>query len=111
MPYGGVVQTKHIIQEPLEDWYNEKGNIVLMGEAAHVLNVRMCGIPVCLKFDSLRLACSQAHYMGRLYASKTQQSSAAFSLIYNTATKYPNSSQLTRNFAVSDAKLLESLNT
>ncbi|EJD05380.1 FAD/NAD-binding domain-containing protein [Fomitiporia mediterranea MF3/22] len=32
------VETRHIIQEPLEDWYSENGHVVVLGDAAHVLN-------------------------------------------------------------------------
>ena len=38
-PNGMVVQTKHVILPPLEDWFNDEGNLVLMGDALHVLNV------------------------------------------------------------------------
>lgn len=38
-PGGKVIKTKHTILDPLEDWFNDEGNLVLMGDALHVLNV------------------------------------------------------------------------
>ena len=34
-----AVETQHVLQEPLEDWFDEDGHAVLVGDAVHVLNV------------------------------------------------------------------------
>lgn len=33
-----AVQTKHVVQQLLDSWSDEKGHVVLVGDAAHVLN-------------------------------------------------------------------------
>ena len=38
-PKDGPIQTRHIIHEELEDWYNDEETVVLMGEAADAINV------------------------------------------------------------------------
>lgn len=34
-----AIQTQHNILEPLEDWYHPSSNVLILGEAAHLLNV------------------------------------------------------------------------
>lgn len=35
-----AVQMRHVIQEKLDTWYDDSGHVVLVGDAAHLMNVR-----------------------------------------------------------------------
>lgn len=36
------METQHILQKQLEEWSDDDGNVVLVGDAVHLLNVRFC---------------------------------------------------------------------
>lgn len=46
-----AVQQRHVIQEKLENWYDDSGHVVLVGDAAHLMNVR--SLSLCLFSSSL----------------------------------------------------------
>lgn len=37
-----AIETRHIVQEHLEEWSDRAGHAVLVGDAVHVLNVSLC---------------------------------------------------------------------
>ena len=35
-----VIEQQHTLHEPLEDWFDDDGHVILMGDAVHELIVR-----------------------------------------------------------------------
>ena len=40
------MQIRHVIQEKLDTWYDDSGHVVLVGDAAHLMNVKCLNSPI-----------------------------------------------------------------
>ncbi|THH08944.1 hypothetical protein EW145_g2362 [Phellinidium pouzarii] len=62
-----AVRTRHVIQTPLDSWYDDRGHIVVVGDAAHLLNPGST--------HSAALAMEDAVVFGELFSKLTSRSS------------------------------------
>ncbi|KAI5121804.1 hypothetical protein M0805_009796 [Coniferiporia weirii] len=60
-----AVRTKHVLPEPLDSWYDEEGHILVVGDAAHVLNP-------CSTYTAA-LAIEDAVVLGELFSRLTSR--------------------------------------